>query len=138
MDEEEKCYYLPLKALRKGFHKMKQCLICHWRSRHVADYFSETCIPQTTVYSVFKRRLRVPPSLVFSRPHILFSDPLERLQFLKEEYCSMPVCSVVSDYDPVDCSPPVSSVQGIFQARVLEWIAIAYSKHCTIFFFKVH
>ena len=55
MDEEEKCYYLPLKALRKGFHKMKQCLICHWRSRHVADYFSETCIPQTTVYSIFKR-----------------------------------------------------------------------------------
>ena len=85
-----------------------------------------------------RRRLRVPPSLVFSRPHILFSDPLERLQFLKEEYCTMPVFSVVSDYDPVDCSPPVSSVQGIFQARVLEWIAIAYSKHCTIFLFKVH
>ena len=26
--------------------------------------------------------------------------------------------------DPVDCSPPVSSVHGIFQARVLEWVAI--------------
>ena len=28
--------------------------------------------------------------------------------------------------DPVDCSLPGSSVQGIFQARVLEWGAIAF------------
>ena len=26
--------------------------------------------------------------------------------------------------DPIDCSPPGSSVHGIFQARVLEWGAI--------------
>ena len=29
--------------------------------------------------------------------------------------------------DPMACSPPGSSVQGIFQARVLEWGAIAFS-----------
>ena len=29
--------------------------------------------------------------------------------------------------DPTDCSPPGSSVHGIFQARVLEWGAIAFS-----------
>ena len=29
--------------------------------------------------------------------------------------------------DPVDCGPPGSSVHGIFQARVLEWGAIAFS-----------
>ena len=28
-------------------------------------------------------------------------------------------------WDPVDCSPPCSSVHGIFQARVLEWVAIS-------------
>ena len=28
--------------------------------------------------------------------------------------------------DPMDCSPPGSSVHGIFQARVLEWDAIAF------------
>ena len=27
--------------------------------------------------------------------------------------------------DPMDCSPPGSSIHGIFQARVLEWGAIA-------------
>ena len=29
--------------------------------------------------------------------------------------------------NPMDCSPPGSSVHGIFQARVLEWGAIAFS-----------
>ena len=29
--------------------------------------------------------------------------------------------------DPIDCSPSGSSVHGIFQARVLEWVAIAFS-----------
>ena len=29
--------------------------------------------------------------------------------------------------DPMGCSPPGSSVQGIFQARILEWVAISYS-----------
>ena len=29
--------------------------------------------------------------------------------------------------DPMDCSPPGSSVRGIFQTRTLEWVAIAYS-----------
>ena len=29
--------------------------------------------------------------------------------------------------DPMDCSLPGSSIHGIFQARVLEWVAIAFS-----------
>ena len=29
--------------------------------------------------------------------------------------------------DPMDCRPPGSSVHGIFQARVLQWVAIAFS-----------
>ena len=32
--------------------------------------------------------------------------------------------------DPTDCSPPGSSVRGIFQARVLEWGAIASGYMC--------
>ena len=35
-------------------------------------------------------------------------------------------CPTLSD--PVDCSPPGSSTHGIFQARVLEWVAIAFSQ----------
>ena len=34
-------------------------------------------------------------------------------------------------HDPMDCSLPGSSVHGSFQARVLEWGAIAFSDICT-------
>ena len=30
--------------------------------------------------------------------------------------------------DPMDCSLPRSSIHGIFQARVLEWVAISFSR----------
>ena len=30
--------------------------------------------------------------------------------------------------DPMDCSTPCSSVHGICQARILEWVAISYSR----------
>ena len=38
------------------------------------------------------------------------------------------LCSTLSN--PMDCSLPGSSVHGIFQARVLEWVAIAFSGCC--------
>ena len=34
-------------------------------------------------------------------------------------------CPTLSD--PMDCSLPASSVHGIFQARILEWVVIAFS-----------
>ena len=39
-------------------------------------------------------------------------------------------CQTLSD--PMDCSPPGSSIHGIFQARVLEWGAIAFSSLCLV------
>ena len=39
------------------------------------------------------------------------------------------LCLTLSD--PVDCSLPGSSIHGIFQARVLEWVAIAFSSLMT-------
>ena len=35
-------------------------------------------------------------------------------------------CPTLSDL--MDCSPPGSSIHEIFQARVLDWVAIAFSK----------
>ena len=39
--------------------------------------------------------------------------------------------SAVSDCDPMDCSLPGSSVHGILQARILEWVAIPFSRDWT-------
>ena len=30
--------------------------------------------------------------------------------------------------NPMDCSPPGSSIAGILQARILEWVAISFSR----------
>ena len=50
-------------------------------------------------------------------------------------------CSVVSDsFNPVNYSPSVSSVHGIFQARILKWVVMCFSrenKHRKKNFFKV-
>ena len=47
------------------------------------------------------------------------------LQCVKSE--SEVAQSCLTHSDPMDCSPPGSSIHGIFQARVLEWGAIAFS-----------
>ena len=43
---------------------------------------------------------------------------------VKSESKDAQSCPTLSD--PMDCSPPGSSIHGIFQARVLEWVAIAF------------
>ena len=45
------------------------------------------------------------------------------------QLCSTPI-------DPMDCSLPGSSIHGIFQARVLEWGAIAFSLRGYTFYQK--
>ena len=44
---------------------------------------------------------------------------------MKSESEVAQLCPTLSD--PMDCSLPGSSAHGIFQARVLEWVAIAFS-----------
>ena len=40
----------------------------------------------------------------------------------REGYCCLTLCN------PMDCSPPGSSVYGISQARILKWVAISSSR----------
>ena len=66
------------------------------------------------------------PSLGFSRQEhwsgLPFPSPMHESEKGKGSR------SVVSDSsNPMDCSPPGSSIHGIFQARVLEWGVIAFS-----------
>ena len=49
------------------------------------------------------------------------------LQCMKVKSESEVVQSCPTLSNPMDCSPPGSSVHGSFQARVLEWAAIAFS-----------
>ena len=53
------------------------------------------------------------------------------LQCMKVKNESEVTQSCRTSSDPMDCSLPGSSVHGIFQARVLEWGAIAFSERET-------
>ena len=65
---------------------------------------------------------QAPPSLGFSRQEhwsgLPFPSPMHESEVTQS-------CLTLSD--PMDCSLPGSSIHGIFQARVLEWGAIAFS-----------
>ena len=47
---------------------------------------------------------------------------------LKESLCVLVTQWCLTLRDPADCSPPGSTVHGILQARMLEWVAISFSK----------
>ena len=47
------------------------------------------------------------------------------------DYCRFPAaqsCRTLAEPHAMDCSPPGSSVHGILQARILEWVAISFSR----------
>ena len=55
------------------------------------------------------------------------------LKAFKNKYMGVGVCMLVTQSfptlcDPMVCGPPGSSVHGILQARILEWITIPYSR----------
>ena len=56
-----------------------------------------------------------------------YSDKVLALEFVSQSTSSESelalLCPTLSN--PVDCSPPGSSVHGILQARILEWVAIS-------------
>jgi len=66
---------------------------------------------------------QAPPSLGFSRQEhwsgLPFPSPVHGSESEVAQSCLTPS-------DSVDCSPPGSSVHGIFQVRELEWGATAY------------
>ena len=69
---------------------------------------------------------QAPPSLGFSRQEH-WSGCRLLLQCMKVKRENEVAQSSPTLSNPMDCSPPGSSVHGILQARVLEWNAIAFS-----------
>ena len=68
---------------------------------------------------------QAPLSLGFSRQEHWSGLPLPSPMHESESEVAQ---SCPTLHDPMDCSPPGPSIHGIFQARVLEWVAISFSK----------
>jgi len=50
-----------------------------------------------------------------------------KMKLLVAQSC-LTFCDPVSPFVTQDCSPPGFSVHGILQARILEWVAIPFSR----------
>ena len=58
---------------------------------------------------------------------LAFTSNLPVVQFIYcDEIVSALSCPTLGK--PMNCSPPGSTVHGIFQAKILEWVAISFSK----------
>ena len=61
----------------------------------------------------------------------------QRIGHIRSVYCLSCVCSITQSYttlcSSMDCNPRGSSVHGISQARILEWVAISFS-NCISYF----
>ena len=53
---------------------------------------------------------------------------LRPMQHQKCNVCVLVAKSCPTLCNPMDCSPPGSSVHGILQARILEWVAVPFSR----------
>ena len=54
--------------------------------------------------------------------------PCKKQHLFKVRLCVLVAPLCLTFCDPMDCSPQGSSVHGIFQARILEWVAISFSR----------
>ena len=103
-------------------------------------------LPGSSIHGIFQARVLEWGTIVFShmcsqkkkkkknpRWCFWFSGALEDNSVLvfcfllvESESEVAQLCPILCD--PVDCSPPGSSVHGILQARILEWVAISFSR----------
>ena len=86
-------------------------------------HFSEVCI-------LFEKLLHLCSSLLFC---IFFKNTFIGLYLYVRMFLNWGMCVLIAQSrptlcDPMDCSPPGSSVHGIFQASILEWVAISFSR----------
>ena len=61
--------------------------------------------------------------LFFIQKSFMYACSVAHIQHITESYLTL--------WDPMDCSPPESSVYEIFQAEILEWVAISYCRGST-------
>ena len=114
---------LPPKDHHKAEKKLKddqKTLLSQAELLLLLSHFSRVRLcgtPQTAAH-------HAPPSLGFSRQEhwsgLPFPSPVHESESEVAQSC-------LTLRDPMDCSLPGSSVHGIFQARVVEWDAIAFS-----------
>ena len=96
----------------------------------LAGGFLSTIPPEKSKRKVFNKLFHsllfwgIPKNIYYL---LLPVNPMEKgFIYTSVKVKSLQLCPTLCD--PMGCSPPGSSVHGIFQAGVLEWVAISFSR----------
>ena len=86
--------------------------------------------PGSSVHGILQARIqeRVSISIRIRKEKVKLSLLADDMIIHMKNFKSEVPQSCLTLCDPMDCSLPGSSVHGIFQARVLEWVAISFSR----------
>ena len=103
--------------MRKG----SNFILCLWLSRYLAPFVEKTILSPLNYFgTLVKNQLTVNWGFS-SRLYLLNFYWMLLLLLLISHFSRVQLCN------PIDGSPPGSSVPGILQARTLEWVAISCS-----------
>ena len=105
-------------------------LVAHfegWRvtvsPKSVEDLYSSNSVQQKEVF------LSSPTFLFYSSPQGIAEYHIREGNLLTQSVVVVELLNHVQLFcQPMDCSPPGSSVHGSLQARILEWVAISFSR----------
>ena len=119
---------------------LQNLLMNEWKNKiwyvHKMEYCHYCCCQVASVVSDSVRPHRRQPTRLCGPWDSLGKNTGESchflLQWVKVKSESEVTQSCPTLRDPMDCSLPGSTIHGIFQARVLEWVAIAFSEWNTI------
>ena len=97
-------------------HSTDQALSCNWTSAHTLSSSLESfcpSLPWTTVASILTLNVHFLGTGTYFKHRCMHAKSLQ-------------LCLTLCD--PMDCSPPGSSVHGVLQARILQWVSMPSSR----------
>ena len=104
---------------KESYDKPRQCI------KNQRHHFSNKG-PSSQIYGFSSSHVRLVKAMVF--PVVTYgceSWTIQKVAAAAAAAKSLQSCPTLCD--PIDGSPPGSSVSGILQARILEWVAISFS-----------
>ena len=137
---EEVSSYLVLKILKIELHyTIEKYIKSEWATgKRVAVFMTHAFEEKTQV----QKHLEAGPGKLATKrltqcdwgwdcgvsPGAAWGRKTDQLYLWKSKVKMLVAQSCPTPCDPVDCSPPGSSVHGILWARILEWVAILFSR----------
>ena len=105
-------------------HGSSQCIFFLTAINNTSNFLNHRCIPD----SLWLECTHQGSSGRFQKGQSIVRDDISSHVALVDIWDKIPNLSCPTCCNPMDCSPPGSSVHGILQARILEWVTLPSSR----------